>query len=74
MYETYHGEGGKHRMELDLEVAIEISQQVKSAHGDKSKPKRSAKQMVATRKQRQKAALNARISEDDAFKMLSGQS
>lgn len=74
LYFTYHGEGGKSRMELDLEVALEISQQVKAAHGSSSKPKRSAKQMVATRNQRRKAAMAARISEDDAFKMLSGQS
>ncbi len=63
-------------MELDLEVANEISQQMREAADNKSDSSNltsKSKGMIARRKQKQAAASKARISDDEAFKIATGQ-
>ena len=64
LYEKYHGEGGNHRLQLDLAVAAEISDQV-SEHVSKGKDGKGA---VARRNQRRAARME--VSDDDAVKLL----
>lgn len=70
----YHGIGGIDRMEFDLEIAVEISTQVADAAGrNDNKPKGGVKAMVARREQRRAAALQQRITNDEALNMLTGK-
>ena len=70
LYDRYHGQGGIHRLELDLAVASEISDQVKeSVENSKSGSAGNANSAVARRNQRRKARADA-ISDGDAVKLL----
>lgn len=77
LYEKYHGVGGKHRMELDLEIASEISLQIKEAShknaSDSDGISSRTKGMIARRKQARVSAEKARISDDEAYKIATGQ-
>ena len=64
LYEKYHGEGGNYRLQLDLAVASEISDQV-SEHVSKGKDGKGA---VARRNQRR--AARKEVSDTDAVKLL----
>ena len=68
LYERYHGEGGQHRLELDLCVASEISDQVKERI-DSTQGKTDAGGAVARRNQRRQARGEA-LSDADAVKLL----
>ena len=65
LYERYHGVGGHHRLELDLAIASEISDQVQE-HIDKGK-KKDGKGAVARRNQKRDAR---EVSDDEALKLL----
>tara|TARA_Y100000593_G_scaffold39534_1_gene76359 strand:+ start:2555 stop:2833 length:279 start_codon:yes stop_codon:yes gene_type:complete len=67
LYDRYHGEGGQARLELDLAVASEISDQVQE-HIDKGKGKRDAKGAIARRNQQR--AARQEVSDDEALKLL----
>tara|TARA_R100000152_G_C6734845_1_gene159137 strand:- start:415 stop:711 length:297 start_codon:yes stop_codon:yes gene_type:complete len=72
LYEIYNGEGGIARLELDLAVASEISEQVQEALGqnkDKTQGKAIGNRLHQRRAARQKAASQA-ITDDDAVKLL----
>ena len=59
-------------MDLDLEVAMEISAQIKE-HSSKSKNKPSnIKSVVARRNQLRRDAMNNIVSDDDVMNMIGG--
>jgi hypothetical protein len=63
-------------MELDLEIANEISQQMREAadnKSDSSTKSSKSKAMIARRQQKQAKAAKARISDDEAFRIATGQ-
>ena len=68
LYEKYHGEGGYARLELDLAVAAEISDQV-SEHIGKDK-KKNAKAAVSRRNQRRAQRESKALTDDEAVQLL----
>ena len=68
LYERYQGVGGQHRLEIDLAVASEISDQVRESI-DKGKGG-DAKSMVARRDQRRSQRASQAVSDDGALKLL----
>lgn len=66
LYDKYHGIGGQARLELDLAVASEISDQVQE-HMAKAKPAKDGKGAVARRNQRR---ASREVSDDEAMKLL----
>ena len=64
-------------MELDLEIASEISLQIKEASqknaSDSDGISSRTKGMIARRKQARVSAEKARISDDEAYKIATGQ-
>ena len=69
LYERYHGEGGQSRLELDLCVAGEISDQV-SERIEQSKGSRGDPKAAVSRRNQRRAARGEALSNDDAVKLL----
>ena len=69
LYERYDGQGGQHRLELDLAVAAEISDQVQEAVNKGKDKAGGANSMVARRNQRRESRGRA-VSDDEAVKLL----
>ena len=69
LYERYHGEGGQARLELDLCVAGEISDQVQEAV-DKGKNKAGDAGAVVARRNQRREARGRVVSDDEAVKLL----
>ena len=67
LYEKYHGQGGYARLELDLAVASEISEQVREHVNDSKGGKKSGSGAVARRDQRR---AQREVSDDEALKLL----
>ena len=70
LYEKYHGIGGLHRLELDVEIASEVSRQISDATSKGKSNSSDIKGVIARRKQARSAATANSISEDDAIQML----
>ncbi len=63
--------GGLHRLELDVEIASEVSRQISDATSKgKSNSSSNIKGVIARRNQARQAAKNNAISESDAIQML----
>lgn len=73
LYEKYHGIGGVHRLELDIEIAAEVSRQIADATSKgKSNNTSGIKGVIARRNQARQAAKSRAISDEDAVNMLFG--
>jgi len=59
-------------MNLDIEVATEISRQIGDSSSKKSKGNSNIKGVIARRKQSRAAATSSKISEDELVNMLGG--
>lgn len=72
LYEKYHGIGGISRMELDIEVASEVSKQIADATSKGKSDSSNIKGVIARRKQARAAAQKNAITDDEAVNMLFG--
>jgi len=59
-------------MQLDIEVANEISRQISEQSNKTRKPSSNIKSVIARRKQARAAASSNKVSEDELVNMLSG--
>tara|TARA_Y100001938_G_scaffold129720_1_gene184955 strand:+ start:384 stop:677 length:294 start_codon:yes stop_codon:yes gene_type:complete len=70
LYERYHGMGGQARLELDLAVASEISDQVREAVDSNKKGGAGNANAAVARRNQRRASRGQTVSDDDAVKLL----